>query len=149
MHCHAKFATMFALTRQPIPACIEEFDVYVGGDVEVADYKTTGTEELEPRTGTDEEDAAYALRRVAELGALASVSEVGVDAFGFDDAFGRDADVMKGPDPEADPRVSVGAHPVNGNRRPSASKSERSPILRAVRAFRLRRSLPCSRHSWR
>jgi L-fuculose-phosphate aldolase len=46
MHCHAKFATMFALTRTPIPACIEEFDVYVGGDVEVADYKTTGTDEL-------------------------------------------------------------------------------------------------------
>jgi L-fuculose-phosphate aldolase len=46
MHCHAKYATMFALTRQPIPACIEEFDVYVGGDVEVAEYRTTGTEEL-------------------------------------------------------------------------------------------------------
>ena len=46
MHCHAKFATMFALTRQPIPAVIEEFDVFVGGDVEVADYKTTGTDEL-------------------------------------------------------------------------------------------------------
>jgi L-fuculose-phosphate aldolase len=46
MHCHAKFATMFALTRQPIPAVIEEFVVYVGGDVEVADYKTTGTDEL-------------------------------------------------------------------------------------------------------
>jgi L-fuculose-phosphate aldolase len=46
MHCHAKFATMFALTRTPIPAVIEEFDVFVGGDVEVADYKTTGTQEL-------------------------------------------------------------------------------------------------------
>jgi L-fuculose-phosphate aldolase len=46
MHCHAKFATMFALTRKSIPACIEEFDVFVGGDVEVADYKTTGTDEL-------------------------------------------------------------------------------------------------------
>ena len=46
MHCHAKFATMFALTRQPIPAVIEEFDVFVGGDVEVAEYRTTGTEEL-------------------------------------------------------------------------------------------------------
>ena len=46
MHCHAKFATMFALTRKPIPAVIEEFDVFVGGDVEVADYKTTGTDEL-------------------------------------------------------------------------------------------------------
>jgi L-fuculose-phosphate aldolase len=46
MHCHAKFATMFALTRKHIPAVIEEFVVYVGGDVEVADYKTTGTDEL-------------------------------------------------------------------------------------------------------
>jgi L-fuculose-phosphate aldolase len=46
MHCHAKFATMFALTRKAIPAVIEEFDVFVGGDVEVADYKTTGTDEL-------------------------------------------------------------------------------------------------------
>lgn len=46
MHCHAKYATMFALTRTPIPAVIEEFDVYVGGDVEVAEYRTTGTEEL-------------------------------------------------------------------------------------------------------
>jgi L-fuculose-phosphate aldolase len=46
MHCHAKFATMFALTRQPIPAVIEEFDVFVGGDVDVAEYRTTGTEEL-------------------------------------------------------------------------------------------------------
>jgi L-fuculose-phosphate aldolase len=46
MHCHAKHATMFALTRTSIPAVIEEFVVYVGGDVEVADYKTTGTDEL-------------------------------------------------------------------------------------------------------
>ena len=46
MHCHAKFATMFALTRQSIPAVIEEFVVYVGGDVECADYRTTGTDEL-------------------------------------------------------------------------------------------------------
>jgi len=46
MHCHAKYATMFALTRRPIPAVIEEFDVFVGGDVEVAEYRTTGTDEL-------------------------------------------------------------------------------------------------------
>ena len=46
MHCHARYATMFALTRQSIPAVIEEFVVFVGGDVEVADYKTTGTDEL-------------------------------------------------------------------------------------------------------
>ena len=40
------FATMFAIVRQPIPCVIEEFDVYVGGEVPVADYKMTGSEEL-------------------------------------------------------------------------------------------------------
>jgi len=46
IHCHAMYATMFAITHRPIPAVIEEFVVFVGGDVEVADYKTTGTDEL-------------------------------------------------------------------------------------------------------
>ena len=39
MHCHAKHCTMFALTRQPIPAVIEEFVVYVGGDVRCAELQ--------------------------------------------------------------------------------------------------------------
>ena len=46
MHCHAKHVQMFAITHQPIPAVIEEFDVYVGGDVECADYRETGSQEL-------------------------------------------------------------------------------------------------------
>ena len=46
MHCHAMYATMFAIVQQPIPCVIEEFDVYVGGDVPIADYKMTGSEEL-------------------------------------------------------------------------------------------------------
>lgn len=46
MHCHALFATMFAVVRQPIPCMIEEFDVYVGGEVPVAEYKLTGSDEL-------------------------------------------------------------------------------------------------------
>jgi L-fuculose-phosphate aldolase len=46
IHCHAKFATMFAVTRTPIPAVVEEFHVYVGGPVEVAEYRTTGSQEL-------------------------------------------------------------------------------------------------------
>lgn len=46
MHCHALFASMFAVVRQPIPCVIEEFDVYVGGEVPVADYKLTGSDEL-------------------------------------------------------------------------------------------------------
>lgn len=46
IHCHAKTVQMFAITHQPIPAVVEEFDVYVGGDVECAEYKETGTQEL-------------------------------------------------------------------------------------------------------
>jgi L-fuculose-phosphate aldolase len=46
IHSHAKYATMFAVTHQPIPCVIEEVDVFVGGDVPVADYKLTGSDEL-------------------------------------------------------------------------------------------------------
>lgn len=46
IHCHAKYATMFAVTRQPIPCVIEEFDIYVGGEVPVAAYQLTGSDEL-------------------------------------------------------------------------------------------------------
>ena len=40
------YCTMFAVTHQPIPCVIEEFDVYVGGDVPVANYKFTGSDDL-------------------------------------------------------------------------------------------------------
>ena len=46
IHCHAKYCTMFALTRQPIPCAIEEVEVFVGGDVPVANYEFTGSQEL-------------------------------------------------------------------------------------------------------
>jgi L-fuculose-phosphate aldolase len=46
IHCHALFATMFAVTRQPIPCVIEEFEVYVGGEVPVAEYRLTGSDAL-------------------------------------------------------------------------------------------------------
>lgn len=46
IHCHAKFCTMFAITHQPIPCVIEEVDVFVGGDVPVANYQFTGSQEL-------------------------------------------------------------------------------------------------------
>jgi L-fuculose-phosphate aldolase len=61
MHCHAKFATMFAVTRQPIPAVIEEVVVFIGGDVEVADYRTTGTDELADEVAKHVEERAAVL----------------------------------------------------------------------------------------
>ncbi len=46
MHCHALFASMFAVNHEPIPCVIEEFDIYVGGEVPVAEYCLTGSDEL-------------------------------------------------------------------------------------------------------
>lgn len=46
VHCHPAHGSMFAIARRPIPACIEEVIVYVGGDIPVAEYRTTGTPEL-------------------------------------------------------------------------------------------------------
>jgi L-fuculose-phosphate aldolase len=37
---------MFAVARQPIPSAIDEFAVYVGGNVPVAEYAMTGSSEL-------------------------------------------------------------------------------------------------------
>lgn len=60
IHSHAKYSTMFAVTHQPIPCVIEEFDVYVGGEVPVADYRLTGSDEL----------AEEVARHVGERGAV-------------------------------------------------------------------------------
>ena len=46
IHCHAKFCTMFAITHQAIPCVIEEVEAFVGGDVPVANYKFTGSQDL-------------------------------------------------------------------------------------------------------
>jgi L-fuculose-phosphate aldolase len=46
IHSHAMYASMFAITHQPIPCVIEEFDIYVGGEVKVANYELTGSDEL-------------------------------------------------------------------------------------------------------
>lgn len=61
MHCHAKYATMFALCRRPIPAVIEEFVVYAGGEVACAEYRTTGTEELAEEVASRVGDRAAVL----------------------------------------------------------------------------------------
>jgi L-fuculose-phosphate aldolase len=46
IHAHPPYASMFACARQPIPAAIDEFAVFVGGDVPCAEYAMTGTPEL-------------------------------------------------------------------------------------------------------
>lgn len=49
IHSHPVWATMFAIAHQSIPACIDEFAVYCGGDVRCADYAASGT----PDVGTN------------------------------------------------------------------------------------------------
>jgi L-fuculose-phosphate aldolase len=46
IHSHPVHATMFAVARQPVPACIDEFSIYVGGDVRVTDYAMSGTDDV-------------------------------------------------------------------------------------------------------
>lgn len=46
VHCHARYASMFAVAHQPIPAAIDEFVTYIGGDVPVCDYHESGNDDL-------------------------------------------------------------------------------------------------------
>jgi L-fuculose-phosphate aldolase len=46
IHSHPVWAPMFAVAHQPIPACIDEFAVYCGGDIRCADYAASGTPDV-------------------------------------------------------------------------------------------------------
>jgi L-fuculose-phosphate aldolase len=46
IHSHPVWATMFAVAHQPIPACIDEFAVYCGGEIRCADYAASGTPDV-------------------------------------------------------------------------------------------------------
>jgi L-fuculose-phosphate aldolase len=46
IHAHPIYATMFAVARLDIPAAIDEFSIYCGGDVKVAEYAMSGTPEV-------------------------------------------------------------------------------------------------------
>jgi L-fuculose-phosphate aldolase len=46
VHCHAIHASMFAVAREPIPAAVDEFVVYIGGEVPVCDYHPAGSDAL-------------------------------------------------------------------------------------------------------
>jgi len=73
MHCHALFASMFAINHQEIPCLVEEFDVFVGGAVPVAEYRLTGSDELA------EEVARWLADRAAVLMANHGLLCVGKD----------------------------------------------------------------------
>ena len=46
IHSHPVYATMFAITHQDIPSCIDEFSIYVGGSVRCTRYAASGTADV-------------------------------------------------------------------------------------------------------
>jgi len=46
IHAHPVWATMFAVSHEPVPACIDEFTMYVGGEVRCADYAPSGSADV-------------------------------------------------------------------------------------------------------
>lgn len=72
IHSHPVWATMFAVAHQPIPACIDEFAVYCGGDIRCADYAASGTPAVGVNAVAALEDRAAAL--IANHGLVAVAS---------------------------------------------------------------------------
>lgn len=46
IHAHPVWATMFACSHQPVPACVDEFTMYIGGEVRCADYAMSGSADV-------------------------------------------------------------------------------------------------------
>jgi L-fuculose-phosphate aldolase len=46
IHAHPVWATMFACAHEPIPACVDEFTMYVGGEVRCAEYGMSGSADV-------------------------------------------------------------------------------------------------------
>lgn len=65
IHAHPTVASAFAAARVPLPAFLDEFGVYVGDEVRVADYAISGTPDIA-------ENAAKAMGETANAVFLAS-----------------------------------------------------------------------------
>jgi L-fuculose-phosphate aldolase len=46
VHAHPVWATMFACSHEPLPACVDEFTMYIGGDVRCAGYAMSGSADV-------------------------------------------------------------------------------------------------------
>jgi L-fuculose-phosphate aldolase len=74
IHSHAVYATMFAVAQQDIPSCIDEFTVYLGGDVRCTEYASSGSPELGEQTVKALEDRGAAL--IANHGMVAVATDM-------------------------------------------------------------------------
>ena len=46
VHAHPVWATMFACSHEPVPACVDEFTMYIGGEVRCSEYAMSGSAEV-------------------------------------------------------------------------------------------------------
>ena len=46
IHAHPVWATMFACAHEPVPACVDEFTMYVGGPARCAEYAMSGSADV-------------------------------------------------------------------------------------------------------
>ena len=46
IHAHPVWATMFACSHEPVPACVDEFTMYIGGEVRCAEYAMSGSADV-------------------------------------------------------------------------------------------------------
>ncbi|HUC05114.1 MAG TPA: class II aldolase/adducin family protein [Acidimicrobiales bacterium] len=74
IHSHAVHATMFAVAQQPLPSCIDEFTVYLGGDVRCTEYAPSGSDELGEQVVKALENRGAAL--IANHGMVAVASDM-------------------------------------------------------------------------
>ncbi len=61
VHCHATYASMFAVAHRPMPAAIDELVVQIGGDVPVGTYRPSGSEALAIEVATHLADRSAVL----------------------------------------------------------------------------------------
>jgi len=61
IHAHPVWATMFACAHEPVPACVDELSMYVGGDVRCAEYAMSGSAEVGANAVAALEDRGAAL----------------------------------------------------------------------------------------
>jgi len=61
IHAHPVYASMFACAREPIPAVIDEFAVYVGGAVPCTEYAMSGSPNLAEFAAASVKDVGTAL----------------------------------------------------------------------------------------
>jgi L-fuculose-phosphate aldolase len=61
IHAHPVWATMWACAHEAVPACVDEFTMYIGGEVRCAEYAMSGSADVGANAVTALQDRGAAL----------------------------------------------------------------------------------------